>query len=62
MAVFSHMLLLMPRPHNMGHGDGVNCMLMADDKIYTGGRDENLFAGASNTLCEGPCISGIANR
>ena len=31
----------------MGHSDGVNCMLMADGKIYTGGRDEYLFAVAS---------------
>eukprot|EP00913_Durusdinium_trenchii_P017742 g16673.t1 len=30
-------------PHNMGHNDGVNCMVMADNKIFSGGRDENLF-------------------
>eukprot|EP00438_Fugacium_kawagutii_P014065 Skav204172 [mRNA] locus=scaffold903:464307:469322:- [translate_table: standard] len=30
-------------PHNMGHNDGVNCMIMAEGKIFTGGRDEQLF-------------------
>jgi len=30
-------------PHNMGHNDGVNCMIMAEGKIFSGGRDENLF-------------------
>eukprot|EP00931_Biecheleriopsis_adriatica_P110665 TRINITY_DN84957_c0_g1_i1.p1 TRINITY_DN84957_c0_g1~~TRINITY_DN84957_c0_g1_i1.p1 ORF type:complete len:403 (-),score=80.74 TRINITY_DN84957_c0_g1_i1:11-1219(-) len=30
-------------PHNMGHNGGLNCMIMADDRVYSGGRDEQLF-------------------
>mmetsp|Transcript_24154 Transcript_24154/g.54604 ORF Transcript_24154/g.54604 Transcript_24154/m.54604 type:complete len:407 (+) Transcript_24154:240-1460(+) len=30
-------------PHDMGHASGINCMVMADGKIYTGGRDNSLF-------------------
>lgn len=30
-------------PEHMGHGSGVQCMAMVDDKIFSGGRDEGLF-------------------
>ncbi|CAE7474023.1 ZFWD3 [Symbiodinium sp. CCMP2456] len=40
-------------PHNMGHGDAVNCMLMADGKIYTGGRDEYLFVWKPDRAANG---------
>ncbi|CAE7246566.1 ZFWD3 [Symbiodinium natans] len=40
-------------PHNMGHSDGVNCMLMADGKIYTGGRDEYLFVWRAERTANG---------
>mmetsp|Transcript_72624 Transcript_72624/g.117089 ORF Transcript_72624/g.117089 Transcript_72624/m.117089 type:complete len:413 (+) Transcript_72624:107-1345(+) len=30
-------------PVNMGHNGCVSCMVMADGKVYSGGRDENLF-------------------
>lgn len=36
-------------PHNMGHNDGVNCMLMAEGKIFSGGRDENLRLGGGRS-------------
>lgn len=31
-------------PNDMGHSDGINCMAMIEDKVYTGGRDNALFA------------------
>jgi len=31
-------------PHGTGHQGGINCMTMAEGKIYSGGRDNNLFA------------------
>ena len=40
-------------PHNLGHGDAVNCMLMADGKIYTGGRDEYLFVWKPDRAANG---------
>jgi len=30
-------------PSHMGHGDGINCMAVVEDKVYTGGRDNQLF-------------------
>lgn len=30
-------------PATMGHSDGINCMTMVDDRVYTGGRDNQLF-------------------
>jgi len=40
-------------PHNMGHNDAVNCMLMADNKIYSGGRDEQLFVWKADRAANG---------
>jgi len=30
-------------PSSMGHESGVNCLLISDDRIYSGGRDNSLF-------------------
>mmetsp|Transcript_102724 Transcript_102724/g.257556 ORF Transcript_102724/g.257556 Transcript_102724/m.257556 type:complete len:408 (-) Transcript_102724:31-1254(-) len=30
-------------PQHMGHNDGINCVCAVDDRVYTGGRDNNLF-------------------
>mmetsp|Transcript_33886 Transcript_33886/g.79238 ORF Transcript_33886/g.79238 Transcript_33886/m.79238 type:complete len:397 (-) Transcript_33886:174-1364(-) len=30
-------------PDTMGHNDGINCMITAEGKIYSGGRDSQLF-------------------
>jgi len=39
----SELRKLYTMPENMGHMDGINCMIMADGKIYSGGRDSQLF-------------------
>lgn len=39
----SELRRLYSMPHNMGHASAVQCMAMVDDKVYTGGRDNQLF-------------------
>jgi len=39
----SELQRLYTMPVTMGHESGVNCMIMVEDRVYTGGRDSNLF-------------------
>lgn len=39
----SELSRLWAMPPNMGHQGGVSCIALVDDRVYTGGRDSNLF-------------------
>mmetsp|Transcript_177312 Transcript_177312/g.568511 ORF Transcript_177312/g.568511 Transcript_177312/m.568511 type:complete len:409 (+) Transcript_177312:147-1373(+) len=39
----SELARLWSMPESTGHADGVNCLAMVDDRVYSGGRDGNLF-------------------
>jgi len=39
----SELRRLYSMPHTMGHASAVQCMAMVDDRVYSGGRDNQLF-------------------
>mmetsp|Transcript_17144 Transcript_17144/g.36806 ORF Transcript_17144/g.36806 Transcript_17144/m.36806 type:complete len:380 (+) Transcript_17144:171-1310(+) len=49
----SELSRLWSMPDTMGHSDGINCMVLVEDRIYTGGRDGNLFIWRGNQTPQG---------